>query len=121
MQSFAVVLAAVVAAAQGQIALPAGVQALPAAGLPLGAFPYHAGLAGAYAPHHLGAALPLQYAHAGLPLAAGAAPAPLAYAPVAVPAAPRTYAVPPPRFVEEPAIVETVTEKVEQHGYKIKY
>jgi len=118
MQSFAVVLAAVVAAAQGQFApLPAGIHA---AGLPLGAFPYHAGLPLAA---HTGA-LPLQYAagvqYAGAPAHLNYAAFPAA-APVIPAAVPKTYAVPPARIVEEPAIIETATEKVEQHGYKIKY
>merc|ERR1712168_1485709 len=38
-----------------------------------------------------------------------------------IPAAPKTYAVPPARIINEPAHVETIAEKVEQHGYKIKY
>merc|ERR1712055_828090 len=105
MKSFAVVLAAAVAAAQGQqVLLPGGYAGLHA-GLPLG----YNGLAPGFA--------------AGLPLAA---PAAYAQAPVVapahiIPAAPKTYAVPPARIVQEPAIVETISEPVEQHGYKIKY
>jgi len=117
MKSFAVVLAAVAAAAQGQIihqaGLPLGYHGLPAA-LPAGYA--HAGLA------HAG------LAHAGLhyapaPLAYAAAPAALpAVAPAAIiPAAPKAYPVPPARIVEEPAHVETIHTPVEQHGYKIKY
>merc|ERR1712168_1639581 len=96
MKSFAVILAAVAAAAQGQILN---------AGLPLG---YH-GL-----PAALPAGLPAGYAHAGLPLgyhglpatyaAAPLAAAPLAAAPLpapaVIPAVPKTYAVPPARIVE---------------------
>merc|ERR1712036_198326 len=86
MKSFAVILAAAVAAAQGQVVLPAGYA--------------HAGL-------------PAGYAHAGLPLGYhGLAPG---FA--AAPAAPKTYAVPPARIINEPAHVETIAEKVEQHGY----
>jgi len=134
MQSFAVVLAAIVAAAQGaEIALPAGLPAgLPLAGLPAGyahaGFPL-AGLPAGYA--HAG--LPLAGLQAGLPLNAGLNYAPGVYAhaglpltaqplvQTVVPAAPKTYAVPPARIIENPAHVETISEKVEQHGYKIKY
>jgi len=110
MKSFAVILAAVAAAAQGQVlhaGLPfAGYHGLPAA-LPAGYAGLHAGL-------HYAPAQPLAYA------AAPAVAAPLP-APAVIPAAPKTYAVPPARIVEEPAIVETINTPVEQHGYKIKY
>jgi|ERR1712142_4672 len=125
MKSFAVILAAVAAAAQGQVlhhaaglpfagyhglpaALPAGYAGLPAA-LPA------AGYAGLHAGLHYAPAQPLAYAAAP---AAVAAPLP---APAVIPAVPKTYAVPPARIVEEPAIVETINTPVEQHGYKIKY
>jgi len=122
MKSFAVVLAAVAAAAQGQV-LHAG---LPLAGLPAAGY---AGLPAGYAAG-IPAGIPAGYAglplagHAGLPLAAtyAAGPAVLpAAAPAVIAAAPKTYAVPPARIVQEPAVVETITTPVEQHGYKIKY
>jgi len=47
--------------------------------------------------------------------------APIAAPAHIIPAAPKTYAVPPARIINEPAHVETIAEKVEQHGYKIKY
>merc|ERR1712002_849961 len=96
--------------AQGQV-LHAG---LPLAGLPAAGY---AGLPAGYA-----AGIPAGYA--GLPLAAtyAAGPAVLpAAAPAVIAAAPKTYAVPPARIVQEPAVVETITTPVEQHGYKIKY
>merc|ERR1712142_872534 len=106
MKSFAVILAAVAAAAQGQVlhhaaGLPfAGYDGLPAA-LPA------AGYAGLHAGLHYAPAQPLAYAAAP---AAVAAPLP---APAVIPAAPKTYAVPPARIVEEPAIVETINTPVE--------
>merc|ERR1712121_56692 len=112
MKSFAVVLAAAVAAAQGQAILPAN---FAHAGLPLG----YNGLAPGFA----GLPLAAPAAYAGLPLAAPAAfaQAPIAAPATIIPAAPKTYAVPPARLVQEPAVVETITTPVEQHGYKIKY
>jgi hypothetical protein len=101
------VLAVVVATAQAGVvpALPANV--------------YAAGLQGY-------AGLPI--AHATLPYAAPiAAPvaAPVLAKTVAAPAvvAPvaKTYAVPAPRTIEEAPIVEQIPEKVEQHGYSIRY
>merc|ERR1711988_1875504 len=96
MKSFAVILAAAVAAAQGQVLLPGNFA--PAAGLQLAYNGFH-GLAP--------------------PIAAPIA-APLPAARI-IPTPPKTYAVPPARIVNEPAVVEQVHEAVEQHGYKIKY
>jgi hypothetical protein len=96
-----VVLAVVLAAANaGIVPAPLGYAGLGYAGLPLG---------------YAGAALPLAYA--GAPLAAPIAP--LAAAPLAI--APQAYALPPVREVAEPSIVEQAVEKVEQHGYSIRY
>jgi hypothetical protein len=91
-----VVLAVVLAAANaGIVPAPLGYAGLGYAGLPLG---------------YAGAALPLAYA--GAPLAAPIAP-------IAI--APQAYALPPVREVAEPSIVEQAVEKVEQHGYSIRY
>merc|ERR1712172_402533 len=79
------------------------------------------------------AALPAGYAglpvgYAGLPAAhAGYAGIPYPYAaPAAIPAAipapvPVNYALPPVREVEGAPIVSQTVEKVEQHGYSIRY
>merc|ERR1712037_617991 len=88
-------------------ALPAGY-----AGLPVG----YAGLPAGYA------GLPAGYA--GLPAAhAGYAGIPYPYAaPAAIPApVPVNYALPPVREVEGAPIVSQTVEKVEQHGYSIRY
>merc|ERR1711990_161191 len=86
------------------------------AGLPAG----YAGLPVGYA------GLPAGYA--GLPAAhAGYAGIPYPYAaPAAIPAAipapvPVNYALPPVREVEGVPIVSQTVEKVEQHGYSIRY
>merc|ERR1711988_14144 len=105
MKSFAVILAAAVAAAQGQVLLPGNFA--PAAGLPLAYNGFPHGLAPGFA------AAPAVYAEAPI-----AAPLPAARI---IPTPPKTYAVPPARIVNEPAVVEQVHEAVEQHGYKIKY
>merc|ERR1711934_262984 len=115
-----IVLAVVLVAASAQeeardarllAALPAGY-----AGLPVG----YAGLPAGYA------GLPAGYA--GLPAAhAGYAGIPYPYAaPAAIPAAipapvPVNYALPPVREVEGAPIVSQTVEKVEQHGYSIRY
>merc|ERR1711973_48641 len=109
MKSFAVILAAAVAAAQGQVLLPGNFA--PVAGLPLAYNGFPHGLAPGFA------AAPAVYAEA--PIAAPIA-APLPAARI-IPTPPKTYAVPPARIVNEPAVVEQVHEAVEQHGYKIKY
>jgi hypothetical protein len=106
MKSFAVILAAAVAAAQGQVILPGNFA--PAAGLPFAYNGLH-GLAPGFA------AAPAVYAEAPI-----AAPLPT-FPKRIIPTGPKTYAVPPARIVNEPAVVETVHEAVEQHGYKIKY
>merc|ERR1711934_1084077 len=110
------VLAVVLVAASAQeeardarllAALPAGY-----AGLPVG----YAGLPAGYA------GLPAGYA--GLPAAhAGYAGIPYPYAaPAAIPApVPVNYALPPVREVEGAPIVSQTVEKVEQHGYSIRY
>merc|ERR1712172_374764 len=111
-----IVLAVVMGAASAQeeardarllAALPAGY-----AGLPVG----YAGLPAGYA------GLPAGYA--GLPAAhAGYAGIPYPYAtPAAIPApVPFNYALPPVREVEGAPIVSQTVEKVEQHGYSIRY
>merc|ERR1711936_568366 len=111
-----IVLAVVLVAASAQeeardarllAALPAGY-----AGLPVG----YAGLPAGYA------GLPAGYA--GLPAAhAGYAGIPYPYAaPAAIPApVPVNYALPPVREVEGAPIVSQTVEKVEQHGYSIRY
>lgn len=68
------------------------------------------------------AGLPYPYA-TGYPVAYGAAPlaaaAPVAYS---IPApAPVNYALPPAREVQEAPLVSQSVEKVEQHGYSIRY
>merc|ERR1712038_306957 len=80
---------------------------------------YHSGLPYAYAAGH-------PYAYAGAPLnyAAPIAAAPIAAAPIAapIPAPVATqYALPPPREVQEAPLVSQSVEKVEQHGYSIRY
>merc|ERR1712172_481925 len=122
-----IVLAVVLVAASAQeeardarllAALPAGYAGLPVgyAGLPAG----YPGLPAGYA------GLPAGYA--GLPAAhAGYAGIPYPYAaPAAIPAAipapvPVNYALPPVREVEGAPIVSQTVEKVEQHGYSIRY
>jgi len=118
-----IVLAVVLVAASAQeeardarllAALPAGYAGLPVgyAGLPAG----YAGLPAGYA------GLPAGYA--GLPAAhAGYAGIPYPYAtPAAIPApVPFNYALPPVREVEGAPIVSQTVEKVEQHGYSIRY
>ncbi len=64
----------------------------------------------------------LPYPYAAAPLAApayAAAPyaAPLTYAAPA----PVNYALPPPREIQEAPLVAQTVEKVEQHGYSIRY
>lgn len=113
-----VVLAVVFASAQAGIIAP------------------YAGLAGIAAPYGLAAAPALGYANAYgyanvaaniAPVAYNTAPiaAPIAapVAPIAAPVAPiaAQYALPAPRVVEEPAIVEQAVTPVEQHGYSIAY
>merc|ERR1712029_893231 len=89
-----IVLAVVLVAASAQV-LPAGYAPYPYA-------------AGAYA----AGALPVAHAGLAYPYAAG----------VPVPApAPVQYALPPPREVVEAPIVSQTVEKVEQHGYSIRY
>jgi len=64
--------------------------------------------------------VPLQYVAEAPVLKA----APLIKAAPVLKAAPlvaKQYAVPPARIVEHAPAVETIHEKVEQHGYKIKY
>ena len=122
---FQIVLTVVLVAASAQeqardgkflAGLPVGYAGLPAgyAGLPAG----YAGLPAGYA------GLPAGYA--GLPVAhAGAYAAGIPYpyaAPAAIPApAPVNYALPPVREVEGAPIVSQTVEKVEQHGYSIRY
>merc|ERR1711971_472945 len=108
-----IVLAVVLVAASAQeeardarllAALPAGYAGLPAgyAGLPAG----YAGLPAAHAGY---AGIPYPYA----------APAAI---PAAIPApVPVNYALPPVREVEGAPIVSQTVEKVEQHGYSIRY
>ena len=126
-QLFQIVLAVVLVAASAQeeardarllAGIPAGYAGLPVgyAGLPAG----YAGLPAGYA------GLPAGYA--GLPAAhAGYAGIPYPYAaPAAIPAAipapvPVNYALPPVREVEGAPIVSQTVEKVEQHGYSIRY
>merc|ERR1739848_291368 len=118
-----IVLAVVLVAASAQeeardarlhAGLPAGY-----AGLPVG----YAGLPAGYAGPPAGyAGLPAGYA--GLPAAhAGYAGIPFPYAaPAAIPApVPVNYALPPVREVEGAPIVSQTVEKVEQHGYSIRY
>merc|ERR1712127_1093219 len=105
-----IVLAVVLVAASAQeeardarllAALPAGY-----AGLPVG----YAGLPAGYA------GLPAGYAGIPYPYAAPAA------IPAAIPApVPVNYALPPVREVEGAPIVSQTVEKVEQHGYSIRY
>merc|ERR1711936_986850 len=104
----------VVASAQEEARDARLLAALPAgyAGLPVG----YAGLPAGYA------GLPAGYA--GLPAAhAGYAGIPYPYAaPAAIPApVPVNYALPPVREVEGAPIVSQTVEKVEQHGYSIRY
>merc|ERR1712010_255776 len=108
-----IVLAVVLVAASAQeeardarllAALPAGYAGLPVgyAGLPAG----YAGLPAAHAGY---AGIPYPYA----------APADI---PAAIPApVPVNYALPPVREVEGAPIVSQTVEKVEQHGYSIRY
>merc|ERR1739848_756326 len=108
-----IVLAVVLVAASAQeeardarllAGLPAGYAGLPAgyAGLPTG----YAGLPAAHAGY---AGIPYPYA----------APAAI---PAAIPApVPVNYALPPVREVEGAPIVSQTVEKVEQHGYSIRY
>lgn len=110
-----VVLAVIATVAQ------AGIIAAPySLGAPLAAAPY--GLAPAPLAAAPLAAAPLSYGLAPAPLAAAPAayalPAPIA-APIA--AAPAAYALPAAREIVEAPIVQQVVEKVEQHGYKIRY
>lgn len=79
-------------------------------------FPVPAGYGYAGPVAHAG--LPYPYAAAGLPYAGGLpyAAAPAAYAPVPV-----NYALPPVREVAEAPLVSQTVEKVEQHGYSIRY
>ena len=112
-QLFQIVLAVVLVAASAQeeardarllAALPAGYAGLPVgyAGLPAG----YAGLPAAHAGY---AGIPYPYA----------APAAI---PAAIPApVPVNYALPPVREVEGAPIVSQTVEKVEQHGYSIRY
>jgi len=104
------------------VAQYAGLAGLPFAGH--AGLPFHAGLNyGAPAFYNqalpatapLVAAAPVQYRAAPVALQAAA---PLV---AAAPIAPRQYAVPAARLVEHAPAVETIHEKVEQHGYKIKY
>jgi len=116
------VLAAVLATATAEGYYPAGyagaggLYANGVAGLPYGAY-------GAYG-YGGAVAAPAAYGAYGYPgLGAPAlAPLPVAAAPVvaALPA-PRQYAVPAPRVLQEESIVEKIVEPVEQWGYKIKY
>merc|ERR1712008_481030 len=83
--------------------VPAGYAGLPAgyAGLPAG----YAGLPAAHAGYAGYAGIPYPYA-----------------APAAIPApVPVNYALPPVREVEGAPIVSQTVEKVEQHGYSIRY
>merc|ERR1712051_763300 len=112
-----IVLAVVLVAASAQeeardarllAALPAGYAGLPVGytGLPAG----YAGLPAGYA------GLPAGYAGIPYPYAAPAA------IPAAIPATvPVNYALPPVREVEGAPIVSQTVEKVEQHGYSIRY
>merc|ERR1712161_178212 len=87
--------------------LPAGYAGLPAgyAGLPAGYAGLPAGYAGLPAAHAGYAGIPYPYA-----------------APAAIPApVPVNYALPPVREVEGAPIVSQTVEKVEQHGYSIRY
>merc|ERR1712172_43400 len=89
-------------------ALPAGYAGLPVGydGLPAGYAGLPAGCAG----------LPAGYAGIPYPYAAPAA------IPAAIPApVPVNYALPPVREVEGAPIVSQTVEKVEQHGYSIRY
>merc|ERR1712051_686614 len=104
-----IVLAVVLVAASAQeeardarllAALPAGY-----AGLPVGYAGLPAGYAGLPAGHAAYAGIPYPYA-----------------APAAIPApVPVNYALPPVREVEGAPIVSQTVEKVEQHGYSIRY
>lgn len=77
---------------------------------------YHAGLPYPYAAPGLNLAAP--YAYAGAAYAAPIA-APVA---AAIPAPVATnYALPPPREIQEAPLVSQSVEKVEQHGYSIRY
>merc|ERR1711971_458130 len=80
------------------------------AGLPVGYVGLPAGYAG----------LPAGYA--GLPAGYAGLPAAHAAIPAAIPApVPVNYALPPVREVEGAPIVSQTVEKVEQHGYSIRY
>merc|ERR1711874_334540 len=107
-----IVLSVVLVAASAQFAVPAG---YGYAGHPIA----HAGL---------------PYAHAGLPYpyAAGGAILPhtvpeakvigqIAGAPVVPAPAALNYALPAPREIVEAPLVSQTVEKVEQHGYSIRY
>merc|ERR1712172_216178 len=108
-----IVLAVVLVAASAQeeardarllAGLPAGY-----AGLPVGYAGLPAGYAGLPAAHAAYAGIPFPYA----------APAAI---PAAIPApVPVNYALPPVREVEGAPIVSQTVEKVEQHGYSIRY
>merc|ERR1712039_71875 len=89
-----IVFAVVLVAASAQVALPAVPAGLPVAhaGLP---YPYAAGV------HHPYAIAPAGYA----------LPAPVA----------ANYVLPPAREVVEAPLVAQTVEKVEQHGYSIRY
>merc|ERR1711997_1132720 len=93
-----IVFAAVLVAASAQVALPAGLP-VAHAGLPVA----HAGLPYPYAAgvHHPYAVAPAGYA----------LPAPVA----------ANYVLPPAREVVEAPLVAQTVEKVEQHGYSIRY
>merc|ERR1711990_1266940 len=115
-----IVLAVVLVAANAQeeardarllAGLPAGYAGLPVgyAGLPAGYAGLPAGYAGLPAAHAAYAGIPYPYA----------APAAI---PAAIPApVPVNYALPPVREVEGAPIVSQTVEKVEQHGYSIRY
>merc|ERR1711997_246653 len=109
---FAVVLVATSAQEEARDArllagLPAGYAGLPVgyAGLPAGYAGLPAGYAGLPAAHAAYAGIPYPYA-----------------APAAIPApVPVNYALPPVREVEGAPIVSQTVEKVERHGYSIRY
>merc|ERR1739838_1161015 len=102
-----IVLSVVLVAASAQIAVPAGygyAGPVHAAGLP---YPYAAGLP-LTNPHPQGV-LPHE-------VPTGNIIGRIAGAPEAI-----NYVLPPPRIVEEAPVVAQSVEKVEQHGYSIRY
>jgi len=110
-----IVLSVVLVAASAQFAVPAGygyAGPVHAAGLP---YPYAAGIPALHA-----AGIPLTNPHPQgvLPhvVPTGAIIGRIAGAPEAI-----NYALPAPRIVEEAPLVAQSVEKVEQHGYSIRY